>query len=328
MAFPVATSGTTPALWPAGSTASNFASTGFIPAIWSGKLVEKFYNNTVLSAISNTDYEGEIRNQGDTIKIRTKPTVTIRDYKVDGDLAIDRPTGNVLELAIDQGKYFSLALDDVMDIQSDLNIMSMWADDASQQFKITVDTEVLKGILGGAAARNRGTTAGQISNNINLGVTGTPLALSANGTTGGAVEVLDAILRLGQTLDEQNIPEDGRWLVMPVWAANLVKRSELRQAYLSGDSITPLRNGKVGMVDRFTIYTSNLLPAGTTGGLASGEYAMYAGHAHGLTFASQFTKVETIRSERSFSNILRGLQIYGYKVVDGIALSQAIVTKA
>lgn len=329
MAINQAASNTTPPLWPAGSTGSGqLYSTGFVPEIWSGKLVEKFYNNTVLSAISNTDYEGEIRNQGDKVKIRTKPTVSIKDYRLDGDLEIERPTGNVLELAIDKAKYFALALDDVMEIQSDLNIMSMWADDASQQFKITVDTDVLKGILGQANSANRGATAGKISGNINLGVTGTPLALSANGTTGGAVEVLDAVLRMGQALDEQNIPEDGRWLVMPVWAANLIKRSELRQAYLTGDAVTPLRNGKLGQVDRFTIYTSNLLPNGTVGGLAAGEFAMYAGHAHGLTFASQFTKVETIRSERSFSNVLRGLQVYGYKVVDGIALSQAIIAKA
>lgn len=329
MAIAQSASNTTPPLWPAGSSGSGqLYSTGFVPEIWSGKLIEKFYNNTVLTAISNTDYEGEIRNQGDKIKIRTKPTVSIKDYRLDGDLEIERPTGNVLELAIDKAKYFALALDDVMEIQSDLNVMSMWADDASQQFKITVDTDVLKGMLGQAAAANKGATAGRISGNINLGVTGTPLALSANGTAGGAVEILDAILRMGQVLDEQNIPEDGRWLVMPVWAANLIKRSELRQAYLTGDAVTPLRNGKLGQIDRFTLYTSNLLPTGTVGGLASGEFAMYAGHAHGLTFASQFTKVEQIRSERSFSNILRGLQVYGYKVLDGIAITQAIIAKA
>lgn len=328
MAFPNAGAATTPPIWPTGSTSNNLASTGFIPQIWSGKLVEKFYANTVLAAISNTDYEGEIRNQGDLVKIRTKPTVSIKDYRADGDLEIERPTGNVLELNIDKGKYFALALDDVMEIQSDLNIMSMWADDASQQFKITVDTDVLKGILGGCVAQNRGTTAGKISGNINLGATTTPLAVVSNNPGAGQVDILDAILRMGQVLDEQNIPEDGRWLVLPVWAAYLIKRSELRQAYLTGDAVSPLRNGRVGQVDRFTLYTSNLLPAGVAGGLAAGEYAMYAGHSHGLTFASQFTKVETIRSERSFSNILRGLQVYGYKVVDGIALSQAIITKA
>jgi hypothetical protein len=138
---------------------------------------------------------------------------------------------------------------------------------------------------------------------------------------------LDVLLRLGQTLDEQNIPEEGRWVVMPVWAIAMLKFSDLRQEYLTGDNMSPLRNGKVGMVDRFTIYGSNLLPAGVAGGLAAGEYVFYAGHAHGLTFASQISKVETLRSELTFGTILRGLQVYGYQVVDGKALAQAIVTK-
>ena len=328
MAFPVAGSGTTPAIYPTGSTANGFASTGFIPQIWSGKLVEKFYSSTVLSAISNTDYEGEIKNQGDSVRIRTKPTLTINDYRADGVLSLERPQGSFLDLNIDKGKYFNTILDDVMEVQSDLNALSMWSDDAAEQMKIIIDADVLKGILGGAAALNRGTAAGKISGNIGLGATTTPLALSANGTTGGAVEVLDMILRLGQALDEQNIPETGRWIVLPTFAATLIKRSELRQAYLSGDSVSILRNGRIGMVDRFTLYTSNLLPTGTAGGLAAGETAVYAGHAHGLTFASQVSKVETLRSEQTFGTILRGLQVYGYKVIDSTAIAQAIVSKA
>jgi len=328
MAFPVATSSTTPPIYPIASAGNGLSGSNFIPVIWSGKLVEKFYAATVLSAISNTDYEGEIKNQGDTVRIRTKPTITIKDYRSDGDLEVERPVGSSVDLNIDQGKYFNLILDDVMEIQSDLNLMSMWADDASEQFKITVDTAVLLGMLNQANAKNRGATAGQITSGLNLGVTTSPLSLVASSPSAGQVEILDAILRLGQALDEQNIPETGRWLVLPTWAATLIKRSELRQAYLSGDSVSMLRNGRLGMVDRFTIYSSNLLPAGTASGLASGEYAIYAGHAHGLTFASQFTKLETIRSERTFGNLLRGLQVYGYKVIDGKAIAQAIVAKA
>lgn len=327
MPFGIATGVSTPPLYPSGGTANNLQATGFIPEIWSGKLVEKFYASTVLAAISNTDYEGEIKNQGDTVNIRTKPTITIRDYLADGDLNIDRPNGGKIQLLIDKGKYFNLALDDVMEKQSDLNILSIWADDASEQFKIVVDRDVLRGILGQMAAANRGVTAGAISGNINLGVTGTPLTLVANSPTVGQVDILTAILRMGLVLDEQNIPETGRWLVLPTWAAMQIKQSELRQAYLSGDGVSMLRNGRLGMVDRFTIYASNLLPAGVAGGLAAGEYAMFAGHAHGLTFASQFTKLETMRSERTFADLLRGLQVYGYKVVDGTALTQAIVVQ-
>jgi hypothetical protein len=326
--FPIATGSGSPLIYPTGGTGNSFQSNGFIPEIWSGKLVEKFYASTVLSAISNTDYEGEIRNQGDRVKIRTKPTITIRDYKADGTLSIDRPEGSSVELYIGNGKYFNTILDDVMDVQSDLNALSIWSDDAAQQLKINVDTDVLGGILGGMNSKNKGTSAGKITSSINLGATTTPLSLVSRSPSTGQVEILDMLLRLAQALDEQNIPEEGRWVVLPVWAVSQLKFSDLRQAYITGDSMSPLRNGRVGMVDRFTIYSSNLLPSGTAGGLASGEYAVYAGHAHGLTFASQISKVETLRSELTFGTLLRGLQIYGYQIVDGTALAQAIVTKA
>lgn len=321
----------------AGSPAANaFQSNGFIPQIWSGKLVEKFYAATVLAAISNTDYEGEIKNQGDRVKIRTKPTITIRPYSSDGTLTLERPEGSSLELFINKGRYFNTILDDVMDVQSDLNAMSIWADDAAEQLKISVDTDVLTTILGGPATRNRGTTAGQITQSINLGATTTPLAVVPRSPTSGQVEVLDLLLRMGQALDEQNIPETGRWIVLPVWMAAQLKFSDLRQAYLTGDSVSVLRNGRLGMIDRFTIYSSNLLPKGSLSSsgvdgaqsLAANEYVVYAGHAHGLTFASQISKVETMRSELTFGNILRGLQVYGYQIVDDKALVQAVVTKA
>src|SRR5688572_26631976 len=109
--FPVATGATVPPIYPTGSTGNAFQANGFIPEIWSGKLIEKFYASTVLSAISNTDYEGEIRNQGDRVRIRTKPTITIRDYVADGNLALERPEGNDLELYIGNGKYFNTILD-------------------------------------------------------------------------------------------------------------------------------------------------------------------------------------------------------------------------
>lgn len=316
------------ARYPSNSAVPSPAYSGtLIPEIWSGKLIEKFYASTVLAAISNTDYEGEIKNQGDKVNIRTKPTVTIRDYQVDSNLTLERPSASNVTLAIDNAKYFNTILDDVIDVQSDLNALSLWADDAAQQLKIAIDTDVLGSkMLNQAAALNRGITAGKVSGAINLGASGTPLMVVPRNATAGQVEVLDVLLRLGQTLDEQNIPEVGRWVVLPTWAATQIKQSDLRQAYLSGDSVSILRNGRLGMVDRFTIYASNLLPQGVAGGLAAGEGVIYAGHAHGLTFASQVSKVETLRSEMTFGNILRGLQVYGAKVLDGTALAQAVVT--
>jgi hypothetical protein len=329
-AFPIAsvTGQVAPDIYPYQGTANTLQATGFIPEIWSGKLVEKFYASTVLAAISNTDYEGEIKNKGDRVKIRTKPTITIRNYVSDQLLGLDRPSGGTVELYIGNGKYFSLVLDDVMEVQSDLNILSMWADDAAQQLKIAVDTDVLDGIAKQMVAANYGTAAGAITGSINLGQTGSPLSVVARDPTSGEAELLDVLMRMGQVLDEQNIPEVGRWVVMPAWAGRMIKQSELRQAYLSGDSVSMLRNGRLGMIDRFTIYISNLLPNNSTDSVnfAAGEWPIYAGHAHGLTFASQISKVETLRSELTFGQILRGLQVYGYQVVDGRALVQAQVT--
>jgi hypothetical protein len=327
MAFPVASGATTPPIYPAGTAGNGLSGTGYIPEIWSGKLIEKFYASTVLAAISNTDYEGEIKAHGDKVHIRTKPTITIRTYLADAALELERPQGNQVILNIDQGQYFNTILDDVMKVQSDINLMSMWSDDAAEQMKIVIDRAVLLAIKDQAASTNRGLTAGAITGAINLGVTGTPLALVNASPTVGQVDILDCMMRLAQALDEQNIPETNRWIVMPTWAAVLVKRSELRQAYLSGDAVSMLRNGRLGMVDRFTLYSSNLLPFGTAASLASGEFIIYAGHSHALTFASQMTQMETLRSELTFGQVMRGLQVYGFKVLDGTALAQAIVTK-
>jgi len=327
MALGLAGSATTPPIYPSGSTSTDYVAAGFIPEIWSGKLIEKFYAATVLAAISNTDYEGEIKSYGDRVKIRTKPTLIINNYLVNGDLALQRPAGSSVELTIDQGKYFAAIIDDVIEKQSDINNMSLWSDDASEQMKIVVDSDVLTFLLGQADSHNSGLTAGVISQNINLGVTGTPVATVGRNPSTGQVEIIDVLLRLGQALDEQNIPETGRWVVMPTWATFQIKRSELREVFVSGDSVSILRNGKFGQIDRFTIYASNLLPNGVAAGLAAGEWVIFAGHAHGLTFASQMTNVETIRSERTFGQILRGLQVYGRQVLDGKAVAQAIVTQ-
>jgi hypothetical protein len=297
----------------AGSNQSPAYHGTFIPEIWSGKLIEKFYSATVLSAIANTDYEGEIKNMGDTVHIRTKPTITIRPYTVNQDLLIERPSSNIVDLTIDNAFYFNEALDDVMEIQSDINMLSMWSDDASEQMKITIDTAVLATIDAGIAAANKGIAAGRISQNINLGATAAPIALTS-------LNVVDSIVDLGTVLDEQNIPETGRWLVITPWVAALIKKSDLRNASISGDGVSLVRNGRLGMIDRFMLYSSNLLPTAVEG--AATAFRIFAGHPHGLTFASQITKIEQMRSERSFSTLMRGLQVYGNKILDGIAITE------
>jgi hypothetical protein len=285
----------------------------FIPEIWSGKLIENFYDATVLSAISNTDYEGEIRNMGDTVNIRTTPEITIKTYVKGQTLAVENPDKPKLQLLIDKGEYFACVEDDVDEVQSDIAMMDQWSKDASERMKIKIDQRVLTDLLTGVSASNKGTAAGAISGNIDLGEAGSPEALTTT-------NVIGKIVDMGTVLDEANCPEQGRFLCIPAKMAGLIKQSDLKDASITGDGNSPLRNGRLGMIDRFTVYVShNLYKNGS-------EFSVIAGHQMGFTFASQMTNMETIRSETTFGNIIRGLQVYGYKVVKPEALATMIVT--
>lgn len=294
----------------------------FIPELWSGKLIENFYDATVLAAISNTDYEGEIRQYGDTVNIRTTPEITIRDYVKGQTLTVENPDKPKIQLVIDKGEYFACVEDDVDKVQSDINLMDTWTKDASERMKIKIDQRVLTDILTGIASTNKGATAGEQTASFNLGTTGSPLSVTKDGA-GGTKSVIDLIVDLGTVLDEANCPEQNRFVVIPAKMAGLIKKSELKDASLTGDNMSVVRNGRLGMVDRFTLYVSHNLKVDT-----GGKFNLIAGNKMGFTFASQMTNMETIRSESTFGNIVRGLQVYGYKVVKGEALAQAVVTLA
>lgn len=294
----------------------------FIPELWSGKLIENFYDATVLAAISNTDYEGEIRQYGDTVNIRTTPEITIRDYVKGQTLTVENPDKPKIQLVIDKGEYFACVEDDVDKVQSDINLMDTWTKDASERMKIKIDQRVLTDILTGIASTNKGATAGEQTASFNLGTTGSPLSVTKDGA-GGTKSVIDLIVDLGTVLDEANCPEQNRFVVIPAKMAGLIKKSELKDASLTGDNMSIVRNGRLGMVDRFTLYVSHNLKVDS-----GGKFNLIAGNKMGFTFASQMTNMETIRSESTFGNIVRGLQVYGYKVVKGEALAQAVVTLA
>jgi len=321
----------------------------FIPEIWSGKLQQKFYDSTVLAAIANTDWEGEIKDQGDKVKIRTVPTITIRDYTKGLSLQSEVPATSVVELDINKGKYFNVVADDIDKTQADLRLMDIFSNDAAQQMKITIDTDVLAGIVGGAeASNNRGASkasplGGRISGDLPLGfynATGAsaiavaidPASSAGSGATSTKRTPLDHLLDLGQAMDEQNLPESGRFVVVPAWFAAMLKKGDLKNVYVTGDATSIARNGQVGTIDRFTVYVSNLLPkvtstTDTNGGTSKTGYSVFAGVKEGLTFASQVTKVETLRSTATFGDIMRGLNVYGYKVVTPKALVESLVSK-
>lgn len=291
----------------------------FIPELWSGKMIENFYDATVLAAISNTDYEGEIRQFGDTVNIRTTPEITIRDYVKGQTLTVENPDKPKIQLLIDKGEYFACVEDDVDNVQSDINLMDTWTKDASERMKIKIDQRVLTDLLPDISALNKGANAGEKTESFNLGTTGSPLQVTSSGA-GGTQAVIDLIVDMGTVLDEANAPEQNRFLVVPAKFAGLIKKSELKDASLAGDGTSIVRNGRLGMIDRFTIYVSHNLKV-----TDNNKFHLIAGHNMGFTFASQMTNMESIRSESTFGDIIRGLQVYGYKVVKPEALSESVI---
>ena len=283
----------------------------FIPEIWSGKLLVKFYDATVLPQISNTDYEGEIKNQGDKVYIRTRGSVTIKKYFKGMKIDYERIESPAIEMVIDQGNYWYYGIDDVDKYQSDIELMDQWAEDATEQEKIVIDTEVLAAVKAQVAAANKGATAGRICATYNMGVAGTPVELTES-------NIIKYILYAGGILDEQNMPETGRFMIIPSLAAVLLKASDIKDASMMGDGKSTLRNGRIGMIDRFTLYSSNLLPKTNDGGNC---WDMIFGHPLGLTFASQFTDLDYIEHpETTFGKFVKGLHVYGYKVIKPEAL--------
>jgi hypothetical protein len=264
----------------------------FIPEVFSKLLQAKFYSKSVLPEISNTDYEGEISGQGDKIVVRTVPAVTINDYA--GTITTQELTTAKVEMLIDKAKYYSFKVDDVLAAQADINMLEGASSDASEGMRIAVETDVL------AAAVTGATTIG-------------------SQTTITASNILANILVLAKTLDELNIPEEGRFIVLSPEFISMLKQSELRQAYLTGDATSPLRNGLVGMVDRFKVFQSNMVYTPGSGA-DSGYTHVLAGHPKAISFASQFTNTETVRMESTFGDQVRGLKVFGSKVITPDAL--------
>lgn len=298
----------------------------FIPTIWSAKLNAKFYAASVYGEIANTDWQGDISNYGDKVVINTAPSLTVSNYTVGTSLTYQVPTPEIQELLIDKGKYFAFQINDVLEYQAKPALLDMFSNDAAEQMRTSIDSTVLYNTTFGSAAANKGATAGAKSGSYNLGTDAAPVALTAS-------NVLQKVLELASVLDEQNVPESDRWLVIDPLTRSMLFQSELAKAYSTGDATSPVRNGKIGTIDRFTVYVSNQLPkaaAGTATPWVSGDgsensitstgtvlkrRAIIAGHKSAITFASQITKMETVRNPNDFGDFIRSLNVYGYKVV-------------
>ena len=314
----------------------------FIPSVWSAKLNAKFYAATVFGEIANTNWQGEISGMGDKVIINTAPTITVTNYTVGGGgLNYQVPQPDVQEMNIDKAKAFAFQINDVLDYQAKPNLLDMFSADAGEQMKIAIDSTVIYNTLFSAAAANQGATAGAKSGAFPMGTSGTPIAVNA--TAGDAANVLTKILQMASVLDEQNVPESDRFLLIDPATRALLMNTNLAQAQFMGDSSSMVRNGKIGVIDRFTVYVTNQLPFANASAVvwtsgdgtetsivattnAAKRRVMVAGHKSGITFASQITKMETIRNPSDFGDYIRSLNVFGYKVVKPEALAVCIIS--
>lgn len=316
-----------PAIYPVASpfNTNPSYSGSFIPTVWSAKMNAKFYATTVFSDIANTDWQGEISSMGDKVVINTPPTLTVSNYVPGAGLSYEVPAPVVQDLLIDKGKYFAFHVNDVLEYQSKPDLIDTFSADAAQQMRIAIDSDVLYRAFNQADTANKGATAGAKSGKYNLGTDTAPITLTAS-------NVLEKILQMASVMDEQNLPDDGRWLLIDPFTRSLLMQSNLAQANFMGDNTSIVRNGLIGTIDRFKLYVTNHLPkaiAGTNTPWLSGDgtdnsvtstsglarRALVAGHKSALTFASQITKMETVRNTSDFGDYVRSLNVYGSKVV-------------
>ncbi len=268
------------------------------------------------------DNTTEIKKQGDKVYIRTIADVTVFDHQKGMTLPKQRPESPDVEMLIDKGKGWNILLDDVDKVQSDIDLLNKYTDDASKQIQISVDSSLLGAVYADASAYNCGATAGLVTAGYNLGASGAPIQITST-------NIIDYIVACGGVLDEQNVPDEDRWMVLPSWMAVMLKSSDLKDASMTGDPKSVIRSGLLGMIDRFVIYQSNSVGYVKAANEASGfkSYYVLFGNKDAISFANQFTKTESLRSTESFDTIVRGLMVYGYKTIKPEALGYLYARK-
>lgn len=225
-------------------------------------------------------------------------------------------------MLIDKGKRWAIELDDVVAAQTDLPLLTKFTDDASMQLKISIENSFLNDstIYNGMASYMTGSACGRKSGAFDLGTYTSATSLSGKALT--PTNVLDYIIDCGTVLDESLAPETNRWMLIPPWIAGMIKKSELKDASLTGDPKSPLRNGLIGSIDRFVLYSSNLLFN------YSNDYICLFGTPDAITFATQITKTDHIPTPSdAFAERVRMLQVYGYKVLKSDMYGALIVHK-
>ena len=299
----------------------NLAQGNFTPQIFSQKVQKFFRRASVVEDITNTDYAGEIENFGDTVKIIKEPTITVRDYArgqtVDTQILAD----DQITMTVDQGSYFAFKVDDIEERQSHVNFEALATSSGAYSLKKNYDYNVLKFIYDNA------------SDGTGSGTDGSPIDGDA------AVDTLANLVSTAKkNLDKNDVPEENRWLVAPPEFFEQLRKAGGKlsdQSVMNDGGASQIRNGKV--TDRplfgFNMYSSNAIAVSsgsaashTFGSSGSNEYAYVYGHASGVATVNHIAKTELIRDPDSFADVVRGLHVFGRKILRSEAVQRGVIT--
>lgn len=282
-------------------------SLAFIPTIWSARLLMALHKALVYSqaGVVNKDYEGEIKAAGNTVKIGTIGAITVGTYTVDTDMAAAQTlTDSEQSLLIDQSKYFNFQVDDVSKAQQNVNAMDAAMTEAAYAIRSEQDAYVATAMDAAVPAGNK------------IGTVAVPIVP----TSASAYENL---VDLSTLLDENDAPEMGRFCIVPPWFHGLLQKDDrfVKAGTAATDAV--LRNGQIGQAAGLTVFTSNNVP-----NTAGAKYKIIAGHTSATTVAEQILSVEKYRLEKRFADGVKGLHVYGAKVIRPTLLAELIASKS
>lgn len=281
---------------------------GFIPTIWSNKLLvqlEKAHKYGQ-SGVVNRDYEGEIRQAGDTVKINAVGPINLFDYNKNQDMT---PPQELTEaqsvLEITQQKAFSFQVDDIDKAQGRPDVVSQAMQNASYAIRNEVDRFIAARMVEGASTSNT------------IGSTGTPKTIST------ATDAYDLLVDAKVKLDENNIPEEGRWIIVPPFFEGALLKDDRFVKAPNANGANALLNGQQRYAAGFSIMISNNVPHKAD----ESYYRFFAGTSMAFSFAEQIVSIEAFRMEKRFADAVKGLHVYGGKVIRPEALVQLIVDR-
>jgi len=316
----------------------NLPSGNFAPEIFSQKVLKFFRRASVVEDITNTDYAGEIENFGDTVRIIKEPTVTVSAYQRGSvvnpqDLADDQIT-----MVVDQANAFAFKIDDIEERHSHVNFEALATSSGAFALKRKYDKTVLQAMSDGAGIAASAVSGTTLTTTATAGAIGTANAPINIETDDAGINMMLAMARL---LDDESVPEENRWFVAPPIFYEKVFQAgnKIAEVQVTGDGTSPLRNGlaTVGTLAGFRCYKSTAL--NSTGGtdqvtltdasatLATdgSENIVLAGHMSSTSTASHIAKTEVVRSTESFSDVIRGLHVFGQKVLRQEAIVRGVV---